>query len=116
MTKDSRAERRALHRCRSVVAEAMFNKVLQRMQEKGSPLDVCVESSSLGPSFTEHDPRVVRLAREAGLQLGPKTQHSFDEVKDPVRFDLILAMDRFDFDEVGPGFKYFWSFHKAQNL
>lgn len=70
------------------------------MQANGSPLDACVESSSLGPSFVEHDPRVIRLAREAGLQLSPKTQHKFDEVKDPVKFDLILAMDKFDFDEV----------------
>ena len=70
------------------------------MQANGSPLDASCESSSLGPSFFEHDPRVVRLAREAGLQLAPKTQCSFDEVRDPVKFDLILTMDRFDFDEV----------------
>ena len=83
----------------------MFRKVLQRMQANGSPLNASCESSSLGPSFFEHDPRVVRLAREAGLQLAPKTQRSFDEVRDPVKFDLILAMDKFDFDEVCPGLR-----------
>ena len=86
--------------CRSVVAEAMFNRLLQRMQDSSAPLLASVESASLGPSFEEHDPRVVRLAREAGLQLGRKTQRSFDEIRDPVDYDLIVAMDRFDFEEV----------------
>lgn len=54
---------------------------------------------------------MVRLAREAGLQLAPKTQCSFDEVRDPVKFDLILAMDRFDFDEV----RYAWNLAPASD-
>ena len=90
------------HCCRSIMAEAMFNKVLQKMESSGTPLDAVVESASLGPSFLEHDPRVIRLAREAGLRLAPKTNRCFKEVKDPVEFDLIVVMDKFDYDEVKP--------------
>lgn len=79
----------------------MFNKVLQNMQFNGTPLSVVVESASLGPSFPQHDPRVIRLAREAGLKLAPKNTRSFKEVRDTVEYDLILVMDRFDFEEVG---------------
>lgn len=70
------------------------------MEGNGTPLSAIVSSASLGPSFPEHDSRVVRLAREAGLQLPPKSSRSFDEDKDPIEFDLIIAMDRFDFEEV----------------
>lgn len=85
---------------RSVVAEAMFNKLLERMKASSSPLQASVESASLGPSFANHDPRVVRLANEAGLRLPPKTPRSFEDIKDSAGYDLILAMDRFDFEEV----------------
>ena len=58
------------------------------------------ESASLGPAFVQHDPRVQRLAHESGLQLSPRTLRCFDEVKDLVDYDLVLVMDKFDFDEV----------------
>ena len=96
---------------RSVIAEAMFRKVLENMEESGVGLDVQVDSASLGPSLPEHDPRVSRLAREAGLKLAQKSQKCFDEVLDIVNYDLILVMDKFDQEEVG-----LMTHHSANNL
>lgn len=93
------AEGQAL--CRSILAEAMFGRLLERMAEGGTPLNVSVASAALGPAFLKHDSRVVRLAREAGLQLPQKHCRTLDLDKDPTDFDLIIAMDRFDFEEVG---------------
>ena len=85
---------------RSVIAEAMFNKIIKKMAAGGTPLDICIESASLGPAFAAHDPRVERLARESGLELPPRRGRCFDEVKDMVEYDLVLVMDKFDFEEV----------------
>lgn len=85
---------------RSVIAEAMVLKLLEKLRTSGNPLNIHVESASLGPSFAAHDPRVQRLAREAGLKLPPRRRRCFDETRDMVDFDLILVMDKFDFEEV----------------
>ena len=85
---------------RSVIAEAMFKRVVDKIVASGIDLDVQAASASLGPSFEDHDVRVSRLAREAGLQLPPKSQRCFDEVQDMVDYDLVLVMDKFDQEEV----------------
>lgn len=82
------------------MAEAMFKKVLDRLKESGTCLDVQAESASLGPAFVDHDERVARLAREAGLTLQPRHIKCFDEIQDMVHFDLVLTMDKFDLEEV----------------
>ena len=85
---------------RSILAEAMFKKLIERLRGSGGCLDVQVDSASVGPAFQEHDPRVARLAREAGLDLQPRHLKCFDEVRDMVDYDLLLVMDKFDLDEV----------------
>lgn len=78
----------------------MFNRLLKKMASNAAPLTVSVESASLGPAFSGHDPRVERLAQEAGLSLPARSNHCFDEIKDMVDYDLVLVMDKFDFEEV----------------
>ena len=73
----------------------------------GSPLEahVSVDSASVGPAEPgAHDPRVQRLAREAGLPLAPRCARVFDEIVDIVNYDLVLAMDKFDHEEVSSMF------------
>ena len=61
-----------------------------------------VEAASIGPAGgREHDPRVAAAAHAAGLTLGPRVTRVFDELVDIVNVDLVLAMDRYDADEVG---------------
>ena len=59
-----------------------------------------VESASVGPAVAgDHHARVARVAREAGLALPPRRARVFDELVDIVDFDLVLVMDKFDFEE-----------------
>ncbi|KAK9814279.1 hypothetical protein WJX72_003320 [[Myrmecia] bisecta] len=84
--------------CRSVLAEAVFRQCLENSAQ---PLDIEVESASVGPALSgEHDARVEVAAREFGLQLAPRQARIFDELVDIVNFDLVLVMDHFDFTEV----------------
>ena len=88
-------------RCRSVLAEAIFKDLLARTP-LAPQLDVTVEAASIGPAGgREHDPRVAAAAHAAGLTLGPRVTRVFDELVDIVNVDLVLAMDRYDADEVG---------------
>ena len=92
----------------------MFNRVVRKMEASGRPLPVKAESASLGPAFLQPDPRVQRLAHESGLQLSPRTLRCFDEVKDLVDYDLVLVMDKFDFEEVSRLFPACFAFQWGQ--
>lgn len=66
-----------------------------------SPLDIVVESASIGPAtIGQHDPRVMAIAREMGLQLEPRRSTQFDEVSDAVNCDMVVVMDSFDYQEI----------------
>ncbi|KAK9798148.1 hypothetical protein WJX73_009718 [Symbiochloris irregularis] len=100
--------------CRSVLAEAMFKRLLASSKV---PLDVTAESASIGPAADgPHDARVMAVAQEAGLSLSPRPPRIFDELQDIVNYDLVLVMDKFDleavlrevavFDTINPGGHY----------
>ena len=77
----------------------MFKRLMNRLAPEAQP-EIHVDSASPGPPFIEHDPRVFRLSRKAGLTLEPKSQKCFDEIQDMVNYDLVLVMDKFDQEEV----------------
>ncbi|GAB4817705.1 hypothetical protein N2152v2_004751 [Parachlorella kessleri] len=84
--------------CRAVLAVAVMQYMLCRLRK---PLDVTVESASLGWAAPgPHDPRVASIAREMALPLQPRTAREFDELEDMVQYDLVLAMDTFDLQDV----------------
>lgn len=106
---------------RALLGAAIMRHMLGRLRAR---LDVSVDWASLGPPTGRalQDPRVRNLAQAMGLAprsmdighmavfpyLKPAALASpqssmvrrFDEVEDAVRYDLILVMDRFDFQEI----------------
>ncbi|RMZ56142.1 hypothetical protein APUTEX25_004566, partial [Auxenochlorella protothecoides] len=64
-------------------------------------LDVAVTTASIGPAIPGmRSPNLEAVAAEMDLVLPAGTLHEFDELRDTVRCDLILTMDRFDHAEV----------------
>ncbi|GMH45637.1 hypothetical protein BSKO_13594 [Bryopsis sp. KO-2023] len=84
--------------CRSILAEAIFKAAL-----KGSGLerDILVDSASIGPICGNIlDARVALVAKRLGIEIGQFKPKVFDEIVDVVDCDLVLTMDRFDYEEV----------------
>jgi protein-tyrosine-phosphatase/ribosomal protein L13E len=90
---------------RAVLGAALLRLMLGKLR---APLDVSVECASIGPpAGGVHDARLRRVAAEMGVPLavtGDEARRGgarrFDEVADAVSYDLILVMDRFDYQEV----------------
>lgn len=84
--------------CRSILAEAIFKAALM---DAGLQDEILVESASIGPIGSPClDSRVALVARRLGIALGAFHPRVFDEVNDVVECDMVLTMDRFDFEEV----------------
>lgn len=84
--------------CRSVLAEAMFKRLLASCR---TSIDVTAESASIGPAAEgAHDASLAAVAREAGLALPQRQPRIFDEMRDIVHYDLVLVMDKFDLEAV----------------
>jgi protein-tyrosine-phosphatase len=85
---------------RAALGAALLRHMLSRLR---TSLDVTIECASLGaidgrklPSRDLH-----RTAAAMGISLNPAAaSRQFKEVADAVRYDLILVMDRFDYQEV----------------
>jgi len=86
---------------RATLAVSLLRHMLSRTRTR---LDVAVDFASLGlPSLRESRGQELKaLAKDMGLELPPSNEvwRTFDDVADPVRYDLILVMDRFDLQEV----------------
>ncbi|KAL6781861.1 hypothetical protein ACKKBF_B09730 [Auxenochlorella protothecoides x Auxenochlorella symbiontica] len=83
--------------CRSLLTAAMLQVMLARLPH----LDVAVTTASIGPAIPGmRSPNLEAVAAEMDLVLPAGTLHEFDELRDTVRCDLILTMDRFDHAEV----------------
>jgi protein-tyrosine-phosphatase len=91
---------------RSILGAALMRHMLSRLRTR---LDVEVDWASLGPPTGTGwaDPRVKALASAMGIcssYLSEKDCRAqvrqFEDIKDAVKYDLILVMDRFDYQEV----------------
>ena len=89
---------------RAVFATAVLRLMLSKLRK---PLDVCVECASIGPpsSPTAKDPRFQKIAAEMGIPLTHSSllqlqSKAFRSVDDAVRYDMIIVLDRFDYQEM----------------
>lgn len=85
---------------RAALGAALLRHMLSRLR---TPLDVIIECASLGPIDGRRLPSrdLQRTAAAMGISLNPAAaSRQFKEVADAVRYDLILVMDRFDYQEV----------------
>jgi protein-tyrosine-phosphatase len=87
---------------RAILATALLRAMLSKLR---TPLDIAVDWASLGPLTGDGigDRRVMRIAAEMGLPLpagNAARGRSFRDVDDAVRYDMIVVLDRFDYQEV----------------
>lgn len=91
---------------RSILGAALMRHMLSRLRTR---LDVEVDWASLGPATGTGwaDPRIKALASAMGICSSHLSQkdcraqvRQFEDIKDAVKYDLILVMDRFDYQEV----------------
>eukprot|EP01026_Neomeris_dumetosa_P030240 TRINITY_DN2423_c0_g1_i6.p1 TRINITY_DN2423_c0_g1~~TRINITY_DN2423_c0_g1_i6.p1 ORF type:complete len:488 (-),score=47.26 TRINITY_DN2423_c0_g1_i6:316-1779(-) len=88
------------NQCRSILAEAFTKHILSLLK---TPLPVSVQSASIGPPIKDprHFSRLSRIASKLGIKL-PLSQkdNMFQEFEHMVEYDLVLVMDRFDYEDV----------------
>jgi len=85
---------------RAALGAALLRHMLGRLR---TSLDVTIECASLGPINGRRLPSrdLQRTAAAMGISLNPAAaSRQFEEVADAVRYDLIVVMDRFDYQEV----------------
>ena len=86
---------------RASLGAALLRHMLSKLR---TSLDVSVDCASLGPASTGRgppSPSLLRTAAAMGIPLNAEVAPpEFDNVADAVRYDLILVMDRFDYQEV----------------
>lgn len=85
---------------RASLGAALLRHMLSKLR---TSLDVTVHCASLGPATGRGppSPTLQRTAAAMGISLNAEiAPPEFDNVTDAVRYDLILVMDRFDYQEV----------------
>jgi protein-tyrosine-phosphatase len=86
--------------CRSIYAEAMFNRML--IDRDLADEVACTSKATKDYNVGEPpDPRAVQIAEELGLQLREgATARLIDHAKDIVQYDLVLCFDKFNASDV----------------